>query len=108
MPNDILPFDQTRKPGLSRRGFALALGAGVASASAMAADDAVVETDVLIKMRDDDCDAALFHPRGTGNWPGVVIFTDALGLRPAFREMGKRLARDLSPTRSIAPGGHPC
>ena len=93
MPDDMLPFDKTRDSALSRRAFAaLSLGAGAAvTASAMAAD-AVVETDVLIKMSDGDCDAALFHPSGTGSWPGAVIFADALGLRPVFRDMGRSLA----------------
>jgi carboxymethylenebutenolidase len=60
----------------------------------MAADQAVVETDGVIKMTDGNCDAALFHPSGNGNWPGAVIFTNALGLRPAFRDMGRRLAAE--------------
>ena len=96
MPEDILPFDKSRDPALSRRAFAaLSLGAGAAvTASAMAADGAVVETDVVIKMPDGSCDAALFHPAGSGSWPGAVIFTDALGLRPAFRDMGRRLAAE--------------
>ena len=39
MPDDILPFDKTTEPGLSRRSFGFALGAGVAvTASAVAAD----------------------------------------------------------------------
>src|SRR5690242_10678557 len=86
MPDDSLPFDKTRDPALSRRAFAaLSLGAGAAvSASALAADTNVVETDVVIKMADGNCDAALFHPSGAGSWPGAVIFADALGLRPAF------------------------
>ena len=94
MPDDILPFDKTRDAGLSRRTFtALSFGAGaMVTASALAADKAVVEADVIIKMTDGDCDAALFHPSDSGNWPGAVIFADALGLRPAFRDMGRRLA----------------
>jgi carboxymethylenebutenolidase len=96
MPDDILPFDRTRTTALSRRTFAaLSLGAGAAvTTSVMAADQAVVETDVVIKMTDGNCDVALFHPSGNGNWPGAVIFTDALGLRPAFRDMGRRLAAE--------------
>ncbi|MFZ3006897.1 MAG: dienelactone hydrolase family protein, partial [Phenylobacterium sp.] len=35
-----------------------------------------------------------FHPAGKGTWPGVVIFTDILGLRPVFRDMGKRMAAE--------------
>jgi len=95
MPDDILPFDKTTEPGLSRRSFGFALGAGVAvTASAVAADKPVVETDVMIKVTDGDCDAALFHPSGSGSWAGAVIFTDALGLRPAFRDMGRQLAAE--------------
>jgi carboxymethylenebutenolidase len=96
MPDDFLPFDKTRATALSRRTFTtLSLGAGAAaSASAMAAGQAVVETDVIIKMGDGNCDAALFHPAGSGSWPGAVIFADALGLRPAFRDMGRSLAAE--------------
>jgi carboxymethylenebutenolidase len=96
MPHDMLPFDRTRDTALFRRTFAaLSLGAGAAvTASAMAAKQAVVETDVVIKMTDGNCDAALFHPSGNGSWPGAVIFADALGLRPAFRDMGRRLAAE--------------
>jgi carboxymethylenebutenolidase len=93
MSDTILPFDKTKDPALSRRAFgALSFGAGAAvTASAMAAGS-VVETDVVIKMPDGGCDAALFYPLGSGNWPGAVIFADALGLRPAYRDMGRRLA----------------
>jgi carboxymethylenebutenolidase len=93
MQDDILPFDKTADHScLSRRGFA-ALSLGAVAVSAMAAD-AVVESDIVIKTADGDCDAALFHPAGNGRWPGIVIFADALGLRPAFRDMGKRLAAE--------------
>jgi carboxymethylenebutenolidase len=92
MPDDILPFDKTKEATLSRRVFAaLSLGAGVAVA---AAADAIVESEVVIKMADGTCDAALFYPSGSGSWPGAVIFADALGLRPAFRDMGRRLAAE--------------
>ena len=82
---------------LSRRGFnALSVAAGVviaaSSATARAADGAVVETDVAVKTPDGVCDAALFHPGGKGRWPTVLMWPDALGLRPAFRDMGRRLA----------------
>jgi carboxymethylenebutenolidase len=77
--------------GLARRDFvALSVAAGLAS-SASAAGLKVVETDVEIKTPDGTCDAALIHP-ASGSHPGVLIWTDAFGLRPSFREMGKRLA----------------
>ena len=52
----------------------------------------VTEKDVAIKTADGSCDAALFHPTGKGRWPAVLMWPDILGLRPVFREMGKRLA----------------
>lgn len=92
MRDEDLPFAESRTMALTRRGFAaLSLGAGAASALAA---DAVVETDVTVNMPDGACDAALFHPPGSGPWPGCLIITDALGLRPAFRDMGRRLAAE--------------
>jgi len=53
----------------------------------------VVETNVEIKTPDGACDAAFIHPQ-TGAHPGVLIWTDAFGLRPSMREMGRRLAAE--------------
>jgi carboxymethylenebutenolidase len=39
-------------------------------------------------------DSALFYPEGKGKWPAVLVWTDILGLRPVFREMGQRLAAE--------------
>lgn len=78
---------------VSRRDFAtltVAAGAAAVAGSAQAAD--VIETDVKVKTPDGTCDAVLFHPAGKGKWPAVLIWPDAMGLRPAFRDMGKRLA----------------
>jgi carboxymethylenebutenolidase len=80
---------------LSRRDFvalSVAGGLSVAAASAEAAL-AVVETDVTIRTPDGICDAAFIHP-ATGTWPGVLIWPDAFGLRPAMRTMGRRLAAE--------------
>ncbi|HLI67421.1 MAG TPA: dienelactone hydrolase family protein [Caulobacteraceae bacterium] len=97
MADDVtLPFEKSRDYALSRRGFAgmAGLSFGLAAAGALAADPAVDESDVNIKTADGTADAAFFHPAGRGHWPGVVMFTDILGLRPAFRDMGRRLAAE--------------
>ena len=81
---------------LSRRDFvALSVAAGFAAAagSALGAAQPVVETDVTIKTPDGTCDAAFFHPP-TGSHPGVLIWPDAFGLRPAMRDIGKRIAAE--------------
>src|SRR5438552_6245388 len=79
---------------LSRRDFlALSVAAGfaVATGSTLAAAQQVVETDVTIKRPDGTCDAAFIHP-SSGSHPGVLIWADAFGLRPAMRDIGKRIA----------------
>src|ERR1700675_661567 len=80
---------------LSRRDFiALSVAAGLAAAgSALVAAQPVVESNVTIKTPDGTCDAAFFHPP-TGSHPGVLIWTDAFGLRPAMRDIGKRIAAE--------------
>ena len=50
-----------------------------------------MEKDVTVKTPDGECDAVLFHP-AQGTHPAVLIWTDIMGLRPAFRDMGHRLA----------------
>ncbi|HEY4276221.1 MAG TPA: dienelactone hydrolase family protein [Rhizomicrobium sp.] len=78
---------------LSRRSFGLmTLGAaGLASSGALAQSN-VMEQDVTVKTADGSCDAVLFHPAGQGSWPAVLIWPDIMGLRPAFRDMGRRLS----------------
>ena len=48
-------------------------------------------TDV-ITTPDGTCPVTLATPDGTGPWPGVVMYPDAGGARPAFTEMAQRLA----------------
>jgi len=78
----------------TRREAVLAMSAAAAAAglptTAYAAN--VVEIDVMVPTPDGKADAALFHPAGAGTWPAVLMWPDILGLRPVFREMGKRLA----------------
>lgn len=81
---------------INRRAFtaaSIAAGAALGAAwSASAQAQGVKEADVSIKTPDGETDAALYTPAGQGPFPGVLIFTDIFGLRPAFRDMGKRLA----------------
>ena len=80
---------------LSRRGFGVMAAAAIGGAAlprAALADTPVVEKDVEVRTPDGLCDAALFHPAGKGRWPAVLIWTDIMGLRPAFRDMGRRMA----------------
>jgi carboxymethylenebutenolidase len=78
----------------TRRSVVLTMSSAAAIAGlptpALAAD--VVEKDVMVPTPDGSADAALFHPAGTGSWPAVLMWPDILGLRPVFREMGRRLA----------------
>ncbi|PTS86955.1 MULTISPECIES: dienelactone hydrolase family protein [unclassified Caulobacter] len=79
-------------PTLSRRAFGLMAVAGVGIATAARAGAPVVEKDVEIKTADGVADAALYYPEGKGSWPAVLLWPDVMSLRPAFREMGRRLA----------------
>ena len=87
--NDAAPSE------LSRRDFvALTVAAGIAAATGASAQGLeVVETNVDIRTPDGTCDAALYVPR-SGMHPAVVIWPDAFGLRPAMRDMGKRIAAE--------------
>ena len=80
---------------LSRREFsALSLAAGVtaaAGARAATAED-MVDADVVVTTASGNCEAALIHPKGKGQWPAAILFVDIFGLRPAMRDMAKRLA----------------
>src|SRR5438270_1972660 len=80
----------------TRRSVVLTLSSVAAAASlpACAAAANVVETDVMVPTPDGSADAALFHPAGAGSWPAVLMWPDILGLRPVFREMGRRLAAE--------------
>ena len=72
-----------------------AAAAGGAAIPAFAEDSGarpVMEKDVSVKTADGSADSALFYPVGKGKWPAVLMWPDILGLRPVFREMGKRLA----------------
>jgi len=71
----------------------LALGLGSATLSAAGKDPHIAETNVEVKTPDGVCDAAFLHPT-KGKHPGVLVWHDSLGLRPAIRELGRRIAAE--------------
>jgi carboxymethylenebutenolidase len=82
-----------RKGELTRRKFgAMALGAGMVVALprlANAADTSGAEIDITTPAG--TADAYFVHPT-QGKHPGVLIWPDIFGLRPAFKQMATRLA----------------
>ena len=77
---------------VTRRQFGVLLGAGMAMLLPKVVDAvSVTESDVMVPTPDGMCDAYFVHP-ASGTAPGVVMWPDIFGLRPAFRQMGKRLA----------------
>jgi carboxymethylenebutenolidase len=77
---------------VTRRQFGALMGAGFMMMLPKVVNAvAVTESDVTIKTPDGTCDAYFVHP-ASGTAPGVLIWPDIFGLRPAFRQMGKRLA----------------
>jgi carboxymethylenebutenolidase len=90
-------FEQDRQEyearGLvTRKQFGVILGAGIAMMLPRAANAVTVtESDVNVTTPDGAADCYFVHP-ASGTAPGVLIWPDIFGLRPAFRQMGKRLA----------------
>ena len=83
------------EPKMTRRAFGLGAAATVAFSSAAASAQAhVVQRNVNVPMATGVSDSALFYPEGSGKWPAVLVWTDILGLRLVFREMGQRLAAE--------------
>jgi len=77
---------------VTRKQFGRMLGAGVAMMLPQVANAVTVtESDVNVTTPDGTADCYFVHP-ATGTAPGVLIWPDIFGLRPAFRQMGKRLA----------------
>jgi carboxymethylenebutenolidase len=77
---------------VTRRQFGVLVGAGVAMVlPRVVGAVAVTESDVTIRTPDGVADAYFVHPT-TGTAAAVLIWPDIFGLRPAFRQMGKRLA----------------
>jgi carboxymethylenebutenolidase len=90
--DDMQEFKR-RDGDLSRRQFgALSVGAGLAAMLPTLSNAAeTTGADIEIKTPDGSADAYFVHP-AKGKYPGVLIWPDIFGLRPAFKQMATRLA----------------
>ena len=79
---------------VTRRQFGVLLGAGVAMMLPQVVNAvAVTEAEVTIKTPDGTADCYFVHP-ATGTAPGVLVWPDIFGLRPAFRTDGQTARRN--------------
>ena len=97
--------EYVRRSGhLTRREFgALSVGTGLAMLLPRAAAALEVSaTNVEIPTPDGTADCHFVHP-ASGAHPGVLVWPDALGLRPAFEQMGRRLAESGYAVLTVNP-----
>ncbi len=96
--------EELEKSGsLSRRGFGL-MSAAALAACATSPEGAVgvAEQEVEITTPDGVMDAHFAAPT-SGKHPAVLVWPDIMGLRPAFRIMGKRLAESGYAVLTVNP-----
>ena len=96
--------EMLRRSGMTRRQFgkvSAAVGMGLMLPK-VANAQAVTETDVEITTPDGVADCYFVHP-SAGRSPAVLVWPDILGLRPAFRAMGKRLAESGYAVLTVNP-----
>ncbi len=93
-----------RSGRLTRRRFgALSVGAGMAMLLPRAANALeVTAANVEVPTPDGMADCHFVHP-SSGRHPGVLIWPDALGLRPAFEGMARRLAESGYAVLAVNP-----
>lgn len=92
---EYLANKEGKKAGLSRRAFAQ-LSAGAAAMAMLppvANAQEIVEQDVSVPMGSGEMSDCYFVHPATGKHPAIVFWPDIMSIRPAFREMGKRLAQ---------------
>jgi carboxymethylenebutenolidase len=77
---------------VTRRQFGVLIGTGMAMVLPRVVNAVgVTEADVTVTTPDGTADCYFVHP-ASGTAPGVLLWPDIFGLRPAMRQMGKRLA----------------
>src|SRR5256712_13708285 len=88
---------------ITRRQFGVMLGAGMAMMLPKVANAvAVTESEVTVMTPDGTADCYFVHP-ATGIAPGVLVWPDIFGLRPAMRQMGKRLPETGDSVLAVNP-----
>jgi len=88
---------------LSRRGFGLMSAAALAACTTSPENaKTVVEQEVSFATADGEMDAHFVAP-SSGKHPAVLVWPDIMGLRPAFRLMGKRLAESGYAVLTVNP-----
>jgi len=93
-----------RHPEIKRRDFnkLLTVAGAAALFPPMANAQSITERDVEISTPDGVADCYFAYP-SLGAHAAVLVWPDILGLRPAFREMGKRLARSGYAVLTVNP-----
>ncbi|MBB6424663.1 dienelactone hydrolase family protein [Sphingopyxis sp. JAI128] len=102
--NTEADLDRAGMP-VARRSFTALAGAGALIAALPAramAGKPVKGRDVAIRTEDGTCDAYFVAP-AEGKYPGVLVWPDIRGLRPAFRQMADRLAGEGYAVLTVNP-----
>ena len=77
---------------ITQRQFGILLNAGMSMLLPKVVNAvSVTDAEVTVTTPDGTADCYFVHP-ASGTAPGVLVWPDIFGLRPAFRQMGKRLA----------------
>jgi carboxymethylenebutenolidase len=88
---------------VTRREFGVMMGASMVMMLPQVRNAvSVTESEATVKTPDGTADAYFVHP-ATGTAPGVLVWPDIFGLRPAFRQMGKRLAESVYSVLVVNP-----
>jgi carboxymethylenebutenolidase len=108
MCDDVTEIDNESKFNageLSRRGFSVMTLAAMTAACASTNPSGpltLTEREVTVTTADGEMDAHFVAP-SSGKHPAVIVWPDIMGLRPAFRVMGRRLAADGYAVLTVNP-----
>lgn len=105
MCDELTAADNEKLPGgVSRRDFGMMAGAAGLAALLPAPANAVPVKgrDVTFATPDGTADAYFVAP-SSGRHPGVLVWPDVMGMRPAFRQMADRLAQSGYAVLTINP-----